>query len=148
MICCSKWPHLLGLLLALLLDNSLCCGDILPDLLRVKTSSLPFPQREAFPRGVLGQDPCEAQCIQALSGQMGPKESYHEGHGASLWHLLCKNHRQEGQVQFRLPPLFFGRWLTGSLVERHLSHLDSNHLTLHPHCCPFVFLQELQEMGG
>lgn len=26
--------------------------------------------------------------------------------------------------------------------------VDSNHLTLHPHCCPFVFLQELQEMGG
>lgn len=60
-----------------------------------------------------------------------------ERHGVSsgsLPHFLCR----PGDVAGRL----------GSLVERHLSNLDSNHLTLHPHCCPFAFLQELQEMSG
>lgn len=50
-----------------------CCGHTsLPDLLGVKSSSLPFCQGNAFPRDVLGQDPWEAQCIQALSGWMEP----------------------------------------------------------------------------
>lgn len=128
----------------------------MPDLLGVKTSSSPFQQGDAFPRDVLGQGPCEAQCIQALSGQMGPKERclLHvrlmmllcgcDGAGiigerdgvssGSLLHFLC----DPGEVAGRL----------GSLVEKHLSSLDSNHLTLHPHCRPFVFLQELQEMSG
>jgi len=52
----------------------------------------------------------------------------------SLPHFLC----DPGEMASRL----------GSPVERHLSNLNSNHLTLHPYCCPFVFLQELQEMKG
>lgn len=69
-----KWPHPLWGLLALL-PASLCCGHTsLPGLLEVKTSSWPFWQENAFGRDMVGQDPWEVQCIQALSGCVEPQE--------------------------------------------------------------------------
>lgn len=68
---------------------------------------------------------------------------FHGGYGAGI--ISGRDGTGSGSL-----PHFLGRWLgrLGSPVERHLCSLDSNHFTLHPHCCPFVFLQEIQEISS
>lgn len=66
--------------------------------------------------------------------------------------LLCGGYgagiigKRDGVSSGFLPHFLWCGWQAGLTGGEALPNLGSNHLTLHPHHYPFVFLQELKEM--